>query len=145
MHQASGNSLTGFLLALITAVLWGMLPIALKVLLTELTANTITWVRFLAAAVFVCLVLFKQGNLPGFSKLRGKAGHIDADCSSRFVIKLHFISDGAQFTDFRDCPGGDPTGAISDDVRGYLYFPRTLVVVAKNRCRYPGRRPVAVL
>ncbi len=74
MHQASGKSLTGFLLALVTAVLWGMLPIALKVLLTELTANTITWVRFLAAAVFVCLVLFKQANLPGLAKLRGKAG-----------------------------------------------------------------------
>lgn len=74
MHQASGKSLTGFLLALITAILWGMLPIALKVLLTELTANTITWVRFLAAALFVCLVLFKQSNLPTFQQLRGKAG-----------------------------------------------------------------------
>lgn len=73
MHQASGNSLTGFILALITAVLWGMLPIALKVVLTELTANTITWVRFLAAAVFVVLVLWKQGNLPDLAKLKGKA------------------------------------------------------------------------
>lgn len=74
MHQASGNSMTGFTLALITAVLWGMLPIALKILLTELTANTITWVRFLAAALFVFLVLYKQTNVPSLRQLRGKAG-----------------------------------------------------------------------
>lgn len=73
MHQASGKSLTGFILALTTAVLWGMLPIALKVVLTELSANTITWVRFLVAAVFVVLVLWKQQNLPKLAKLKGKA------------------------------------------------------------------------
>lgn len=73
MHQASGNSLTGFILALTTAVLWGMLPIALKVVLTELSANTITWVRFLVAAIFVVLVLWKQQNLPKLGKLKGKA------------------------------------------------------------------------
>lgn len=73
MHQASGKSLTGFILALTTAVLWGMLPIALKVVLTELSANTITWVRFLVAAIFVVLVLWKQQNLPKLGKLKGKA------------------------------------------------------------------------
>lgn len=73
MHQASGNSLTGFILALTTAVLWGMLPIALKVVLTELSANTITWVRFLVAAIFVVLVLWKKRNLPQLGKLKGKA------------------------------------------------------------------------
>ncbi|MBU2224670.1 MAG: DMT family transporter [Gammaproteobacteria bacterium] len=72
MHQASGKSLTGFFLALTTAVLWGMLPIALKVVLTELTANTITWVRFLVAAVFVTMVLVNQKALPKFGKLVGK-------------------------------------------------------------------------
>mgnify|MGYP000318159316 CR=1 FL=1 len=73
MHQASGKSLTGFILALTTAVLWGMLPIALKVLLVELTANTITWVRFLAAAVFVTVVLIHHRALPSFGQIRGKA------------------------------------------------------------------------
>ncbi len=72
MHQASGKSLTGFFLALTTAVLWGMLPIALKVVLTELTTYTITWVRFLAAAIFVTLVLVNQKSLPKFGKVIGK-------------------------------------------------------------------------
>ena len=42
MHQITGKTLLGFLLALTTAVLWGMLPIALKILLEVVTANTIT-------------------------------------------------------------------------------------------------------
>lgn len=73
MHQASGKSLTGFMLALTTAILWGMLPIALKVLLTELSANTITWIRFLAAAVFVTIVLVNRRSIPSVLKMRGKA------------------------------------------------------------------------
>mgnify|MGYP006182396097 CR=1 FL=1 len=51
MHQITGKSMIGLSLALTTAVLWGMLPIALKILLDVLTANTITAVRFLVAAV----------------------------------------------------------------------------------------------
>lgn len=66
MHQASGRSLFGFSLALTTAVLWGMLPIALKIVLTSLTANTITWVRFLVAALFITAVLYRQNALPSF-------------------------------------------------------------------------------
>lgn len=72
MHQASGRALYGFSLALTTAVLWGMLPIALKIVLTDLTANTITWVRFLAAALFVAFVLYKHQSLPTLNKLQGK-------------------------------------------------------------------------
>jgi drug/metabolite transporter (DMT)-like permease len=64
MHQVSGKAWLGFSLALLTAVLWGMLPVALKMLLTELSANTITWVRFLAATIFVGVILKQQGALP---------------------------------------------------------------------------------
>lgn len=66
MHQASGRSLFGFMLALTTAVLWGMLPIALKVVLADLTANSITWVRFVVAALFVTVVLVKKQQLPAW-------------------------------------------------------------------------------
>lgn len=64
MHQTTGNSLIGLLLALTTAVLWGMLPIALKILLDVMSANTITAIRFLAAAVIVGLWLMARGKLP---------------------------------------------------------------------------------
>ncbi|MGI5309846.1 DMT family transporter [Rheinheimera sp. WS51] len=67
MHEITGKSLAGFLLALTTAVLWGVLPIALKVLLSVLTANTITFIRFLAAAIIVGLWLSARGKLPSLA------------------------------------------------------------------------------
>jgi drug/metabolite transporter (DMT)-like permease len=70
MHQTTGKSLIGLSLALTTAILWGMLPIALKILLDVLTANTITAIRFLAAAVIVGLWLGARGKLPTMALLR---------------------------------------------------------------------------
>ncbi|MBV2129842.1 DMT family transporter [Arsukibacterium indicum] len=64
MHQITGKSVIGLLLALTTAILWGMLPIALKIVLDVLSANTITAIRFLAAAVIVGLWLAARGKLP---------------------------------------------------------------------------------
>lgn len=64
MHQITGKSVIGLLLALTTAILWGMLPIALKIVLDVLTANTITAIRFLAAAIIVGLWLAARGKLP---------------------------------------------------------------------------------
>ncbi|MCC5451781.1 DMT family transporter [Rheinheimera sp. UJ51] len=64
MHQITGKTLIGFLLALTTAVLWGVLPIALKVLLEVFTTNTITAIRFLFAALMVGVWLGLRGKLP---------------------------------------------------------------------------------
>lgn len=75
MHQITGKSMFGLSLALTTAVLWGMLPIALKILLDVLTANTITAIRFLVAAIMVGIWLGLSGKLPGLRLLRTrKAG-----------------------------------------------------------------------
>lgn len=70
MHQTTGKSLLGLLLALMTAILWGILPIALKMLLDILTANAITAIRFLAAAIIVGIWLATRGKLPQMALLR---------------------------------------------------------------------------
>lgn len=54
----------GFGLALTTAALWGVLPIALKVALTELDAWTITWCRFAGAMATTGIWLVWRGQLP---------------------------------------------------------------------------------
>lgn len=54
----------GFFLSLLTAVMWGTLPIALQLLMKSLDAITITWVRFLFSAAFVWLLLWRRGKLP---------------------------------------------------------------------------------
>lgn len=70
MHQITGNSLLGFILALTTALLWGVLPIALKILLDVLSANSITAIRFLVAALIVGLWLALRGKLPSVALLK---------------------------------------------------------------------------
>ncbi|MDP5143434.1 DMT family transporter [Rheinheimera baltica] len=72
MHQITGKSLVGLTLALTTAILWGMLPIALKVLLDVLTPNTITAIRFLVAAVMVGIWLGFTGKLPAMMLFRNR-------------------------------------------------------------------------
>jgi drug/metabolite transporter (DMT)-like permease len=72
MHQSSGRVGLGFSLALLTAVLWGLLPIALKWLLSSMSAATITWIRFLVAAVLVGVGLYSRRQLPSLRGLSKK-------------------------------------------------------------------------
>lgn len=72
MHQSSGRVGLGFGLALLTAVLWGLLPIALKWLLSSMSAASITWIRFLAAALLVGAVLLVRKQIPSLRGLSTK-------------------------------------------------------------------------
>jgi drug/metabolite transporter (DMT)-like permease len=65
MQRKMQNWKLGFGLALTTAILWGVLPIALKVALIELDAWTITWCRFAGAMATVGIWLAMRGQLPG--------------------------------------------------------------------------------
>lgn len=57
----------GLAMALTTAVLWGFLPIALKVVLTGMDAWTITWWRFAVAMLCLGAFLAWRGQLPRLS------------------------------------------------------------------------------
>lgn len=70
MHQITGKTIVGLLLALTTAVLWGILPIALKILLEVFSATTITAIRFLVAAIIVGIWLGLRGKLPELRLIR---------------------------------------------------------------------------
>jgi drug/metabolite transporter (DMT)-like permease len=64
MHAASGRWKLGFVLALTTAVCWGLLPIALKIVLVGMDAWTITWFRFATSGVVLALFLAWRRRLP---------------------------------------------------------------------------------
>lgn len=64
MHTTSGRWRFGLVLALTTALCWGLLPIALKVTLAGMDAWTLTWYRFTTAAVVLGLFLAWRGRLP---------------------------------------------------------------------------------
>ncbi len=70
LHRTTGNWRLGLGLSLITVTLWGLLPIALAVILKKLDIYTINWFRFVTAFILLGCYLFKQGNIPKFSQLR---------------------------------------------------------------------------
>ena len=60
--------LNGFFLSLITAVLWGVLPVFLQICLQALDSMTITWIRFLFAGLVVFVLLVSRNALPNILK-----------------------------------------------------------------------------
>lgn len=69
LHRPSGRAGLGLSLTLTTVVLWGMLPIGLKVALSGMGAFTLTWYRFVAAAIILGAILFARGARPPLSGL----------------------------------------------------------------------------
>src|SRR5207302_8293607 len=64
LHRPSGRSRLGLSLAVVTMLLWGILPLALKITLRSMDAYTITWYRFLASALLLGSVLAHRRRLP---------------------------------------------------------------------------------
>jgi drug/metabolite transporter (DMT)-like permease len=73
LHQPTGRSRLGFALAATTMILWGALPLALKIALQTLDPVTLTWFRFGVAALFLVVVLGARGRLPALARL-GRTG-----------------------------------------------------------------------
>ena len=70
LHQASGHWRLGLSLSLATAGFWATLPVALKIALEQLDPITLTWFRFLVAAVVTFAWLAWRGGLRGYAALR---------------------------------------------------------------------------
>lgn len=73
MQAGSGNWRVGFALSLSTAMLWGLLPIALTIVLDAMDAWTITWWRFAVSCVSLGAILAWRGELPGRGAVRSGA------------------------------------------------------------------------
>ena len=69
-HSSSGRWRLGLALSLLTATLWGVLPIALTVTLQVLDVYTVTWFRFLVAFALLAVYLAVRQQLPEPQKLR---------------------------------------------------------------------------
>jgi drug/metabolite transporter (DMT)-like permease len=64
LHRSSGRRWLGFGLASITMLLWGILPLALKILLRSMDSPTIVWYRFFLSSVLLGALLAWRGGLP---------------------------------------------------------------------------------
>ena len=107
MHKTTGQWKLGLALSLATALLWGILPIALKLLLDEMEkahpdVYSITWFRFLTAALILGAFQARRRQLPGLAQIArggwlltgiailGLAGNY-----LFYLLGLNFITPGA--------------------------------------------------
>lgn len=60
----------GLVYSLITVFFWSTLPVALKISMTVTDALTLTWFRFLVAAVFTLILLFSRNKIQEFRNLK---------------------------------------------------------------------------
>ena len=72
LHQASGRWRLGLLLALVTAGCWATLPVALKITLEQLDPLTLTWFRFLIAALVMLAWIAARQGFSAFANLDRK-------------------------------------------------------------------------
>jgi drug/metabolite transporter (DMT)-like permease len=78
LHRTTGNWRLGLGLSIVTVILWGVLPIALAVVLKKLDIYTINLFRFTTAFTLLGCYLTKQGNLPRISQLRSVPSYLFA-------------------------------------------------------------------
>lgn len=69
LHQASGRWKLGLAMALVTALSWATLPVALKITLEQLDPYTLTWFRFLVAALAMLAFVAARGGFATFAGL----------------------------------------------------------------------------
>jgi len=64
LHTPTGNWKYALLLSLFSALLWGILPIALQAMMSYMDPYTITWYRFLFAGIVSFYILFRKKGIP---------------------------------------------------------------------------------
>lgn len=75
MHISSGRWVYGLCLALLTAFLWGILPVKLKQVLQVMDPVTVTWFRLLVSGAMLFIWLASVKRLPSF-KVLGVKGKV---------------------------------------------------------------------
>jgi drug/metabolite transporter (DMT)-like permease len=73
LHRSSGRWHLGLFLSLVTVLLWGVLAIALKLIVSVLDVYTVTWFRFLVSFMLLGIYLFATHQLPNLKKLNASS------------------------------------------------------------------------
>ena len=145
MTGVSTNWRLGFTLSLTTAALWGLLPIALKVVLEGMDAYTIVWWRFAISMAGLGAFLALRGALPRLAR-RGPDG--DRAACRRDIHahrQLRPLSRRARPHDAVGDAGRHPARADDAAGRRRARLPRAVWPRAMDRLRRPGRGPAPVL
>jgi drug/metabolite transporter (DMT)-like permease len=96
MHKPTGNNLLGFVLSLNTALLWGILPIAIKEVIVTMDAFTLVWYRFLLAALVLLPFLYRRKQLPDLAKINTKIllllGIAGVSLAANYILFAHSLN-----------------------------------------------------
>ncbi|MEH2125833.1 DMT family transporter [Nostoc sp.] len=98
LHQSSGRWRLGLTLSLLTVLLWGILPIALAVILQVLDVYTVIWFRFLVSFVLLAVYLGIRGKLPKLEQLRSASGKLLAIATIFLGINYFSFTQGLALT-----------------------------------------------
>ncbi len=98
LHQTTGNWKLGLSLSLITAILWGLVPVALAIILPKLDIYTINWFRFATAFILLSGYLARQVQLPKITQLRSVPTYLLAIATLGLAGNYIFFVAGLQAT-----------------------------------------------
>jgi len=94
--MSARRPIAGFFLSLLTALMWGVLPVAFVVLIGAMDTITITWYRFTLAAIVVFVFLWRRGKLPALRTYNSKVKLVlflaAAALAANFVFYLSSLS-----------------------------------------------------
>lgn len=98
LHQSSGRWRLGLALSLLTVLLWGILPIALRVTLQVLDVYTIIWFRFLVSFIILFVYLGIRGKLPNLEQLHSASWKLLAIATLFLGMNYFFFMQGLALT-----------------------------------------------
>lgn len=98
LHQNSGRWRLGLALSLLTVLLWGILPIALAVIVRSLDIYTVVWSRFLVSFVLLGIYLSVRGELPKLRQLHSTAWKLLAIAAIMLAANYFFFMQGLALT-----------------------------------------------
>jgi drug/metabolite transporter (DMT)-like permease len=98
LHHTSGRWQLGLALAIVTVSLWGVLPLALKVVLEAVDVYTVTWFRFLMSFGLLVAFLGAKGRLSELQKLRTARLDLLAIATIGLATNYLFFMQGLHYT-----------------------------------------------
>lgn len=97
MSSTSQNHTVGFLLSLIAAAMWGMLPVAIKELLAGMDASTIVWYRFLVAGLILFAWLVLRKELPNIMSVSSRTRWFLLFAAAGLTCNYYLFSDSLNY------------------------------------------------
>ncbi|MBE9205299.1 DMT family transporter [Nostoc sp. LEGE 06077] len=98
LHQNSGRWRLGLALSLLTVFLWGILPIALAVILQGLDVYTVIWFRFFVSFILLSGYLGVRRELPKLRQLPAAAWKLLAIATLMLGANYFFFMQGLALT-----------------------------------------------